>query len=119
MKTRKAKPNDWTKDYSIERDHKSYSDEPQPQHTPTPWKMNDNAVIFNGPWIANCRAGIKQAPTSKVSLANAAFIVRACNSHSDLLAIVKQMVFNHEHGDSFNECDWKYIDNSIAKAEGV
>jgi hypothetical protein len=57
--------------------------------TPTPWAENDLIIypeddIDSSAWIADCRNGIGKG--------NAAFIVRACNSHAALVAALRECV---------------------------
>lgn len=63
------------------------------EHTPTPW-INDNSdtryderriLGFHGELIANVM-------TEKMKDANAAFIVTACNSHEELVSVLKNLV---------------------------
>ena len=60
-----------------------------PAHTPTPWRIDPeigNYVITdNGKGIAACPAPLSDD--------NAAFIVRACNSHAALVAALEQVCF--------------------------
>lgn len=63
----------------------------KPQHTPTPWHLHDteNATIC-GPdhlSLALCEARSRKGSEND---ANAAFIVRAVNSHEALLDVVKE-----------------------------
>lgn len=68
----------------------------QAQHTPVPWHINEHSeTSINGAGIlvASC-GGYSNNARDPMELhnelkANAAFIVRACNSHDDLLAFVK------------------------------
>ncbi len=69
-------------------------------HTPTPWYDYDNGLIYGPPLpdfdeaifvadvITDARRQIfgECTPTER---ANAAFIVRACNAHHELVAILK------------------------------
>lgn len=52
------------------------------QHTPTPWSVDRGLVIRDaeGKWVANVDGG-----NDAVSKTRAAFIVRACNAHDDLV----------------------------------
>lgn len=67
-------------------------------HTPGPWKVNASGLGHGGPWdrieIETCEpgGGTVVATVNKMisaGSANAAFIVRAVNSHDDLLAALK------------------------------
>ena len=69
-----------------------------PQHTPTPWIVGcqtiggpGNAVMKlhqSGPYRALAICDIADDPTNE---ANAAFIVRACNSHHALLEALERI----------------------------
>lgn len=70
------------------------------QHTPTPWRTNGATITARGAWdltIASCRSrqdpanahpGLAAKTTAEAD-ANAAFIVRAVNSHADLVAALE------------------------------
>lgn len=69
-------------------------------HTPTPWHYDRTTLSWyvwpeKGPWVCN---GVMPADTWHMSkeekdatehMANAAFIVKACNSHDELVAALK------------------------------
>ena len=57
-------------------------------HTPTPW-FSDETLIFV-PDLNNDLAGIDIAEAKRA--ADAAFIVRACNAHDDLVAALRRAV---------------------------
>ena len=72
----------------------------QAQHTPGPWRYTDGGIIDNAPPRGHAGVEIadvlgadthdRRGPVLKQEArANAAFIVRACNSHDDLLAACK------------------------------
>ena len=144
MKTRKAEPNDWTQDYSIERDHKSYSEEPmktrkaklidnperrlvglygvkvEPQHTPTPWILGHNEANWfseiRSPemTIAQCEGTVQQAE------ANAEMIVRAVNTVSNLNTYLEEKMGSMSAGNfSRNDVEamLNHVRQAIAKAE--
>jgi hypothetical protein len=72
------------------------------RHTPTPWETSyrersngsygQDIYDSNGATIATCEWYSVPTPTGFVTnrTANAEFIVRAVNSHTDLLALVKE-----------------------------
>ena len=71
-------------------------------HTPTPWVVEKNSVnAENGSVVSIAECGFS-APgqswsgtdysTSEHQAANAEFIVRACNSHDDLMAALEDMM---------------------------
>lgn len=63
------------------------------KHTPTPWKTDGNEIWQEKPIIENkhfhiCKVhGVCQTQVNK---ANASFIVRACNSHDELVEALKR-----------------------------
>ena len=67
-----------------------------PAHTPTPWKVIKGGVIIYAQRNPGGRktylADVSQDPGINQSIANAAFIVRACNSHAGLVAALEQAV---------------------------
>ena len=63
-------------------------------HTPTPWHLTDAYTDkpFE-PLIASARGdGISSDIIAGASPDNAAFIVRACNAHDDLVAALEEIV---------------------------
>lgn len=102
------------------------------QHTPTPWKVMHNEIGLE--W--NIEAGNELiavlVPKNQRNLDNAAFIVRAVNSHEALLAALKRyMSFNGRYGEfgNYEEMDStdiavnlsilrKQANEAIAQAEG-
>lgn len=60
-------------------------------HTPTPWKLN----TFEGLLVYGCKGG-RTAKACGIddaqAVANAAFIVRAVNSHASLVALNEELV---------------------------
>lgn len=66
------------------------------QHTPTPWHVVNGSLIKDElmPFDRDERDTVLVATTAgtataEVAEANAAFIVRACNSHEQLVAVAK------------------------------
>lgn len=88
---------------------------PTASYTPTPWKLEGN-------WIVSGFFGVHELPASNEGsqaehLANAAFIVRAVNSHEEMLAILKTiltMIDKTQGADRLGIL----IAQAIAKAEG-
>jgi hypothetical protein len=72
----------------------------QTAHTPTPWQYDEDAlhVFVNGSGVEGDGAVICEvwpgfgSGESKEREANAAFIVRACNAHDDLVAALRGLV---------------------------
>ena len=67
-----------------------------PAHTPTPWKVIKGGVIIYAQRNPGGRktylADVSQDPGINQSIANAAFIVRACNSHAALVAALERLL---------------------------
>lgn len=89
------------------------------EHTPGPWALFPNMHCVrqaDGPGIAMCSM---RAWSDDVNAANAAFIVRACNAHDDLL-IACQLAL--ETIDRLYPLDWQGTKSNlraaIARAEG-
>ena len=67
-------------------------------HTPTPWRANESVFSANGmtelhigtPEMTACVVYVdKAAPYAATQEANAAYIVKACNSHAQLVAALR------------------------------
>lgn len=107
-----------------------------PAHTPTPWKTTMVCVSGRGknstfrPWIITpdgdrgiCEVFVSGNDGRNITAedrANAAFIVRAVNTHEDLLAGLKEMVSvfwgdsEQKHRESFRR---DYPTHPVVKAE--
>lgn len=92
------------------------------KHTPTPWNVNQGRITADGVTVATSYAP-SNATVNSIALrdANAAFIVRACNAHDELVEILErargvvQMVDDAEGG----QIDLlSAIDARLAKARG-
>lgn len=96
-------------------------------HTSTPWHLgSDKLTVF-----ADCGQIIREPATGKflqapvdVEMANAAFIVRACNSHDELVEALKQVMGwisnwspNFETDEDWQTVAKPQILSAIAKAE--
>lgn len=109
----------------------------QTQHSPTPWEAyNDNngrklkhwrirgACVRDEPAFATIDSGGKLQPEYEAG--NAAFIVRACNSHEALLAACKEGMAALKHyldsvedgKDDNAESAYQFMFVAIAAAEG-
>ena len=91
-------------------------------HTPLPWKA---FLSWSGrPRIYAGEHRIGQCPIhvngKKEGIANAEFIVRACNSHANLLEALETLVKCHEDGGFVQPDDDVIITakQAIAKAKG-
>jgi hypothetical protein len=87
----------------------------QTQRTPGPWYVHTSADNYHVPVIVS-REGrpvandgnvltliVKFRAYNRYERANAAFIVRACNAHDDLLAALRSIAERYESG-SLTEC---------------
>jgi hypothetical protein len=107
-------------------DHKNHPNEST--HTPTPWKV---AYVWQsetvGAKIWKCKIETGQelycpansiGATKEIAEANAAYIVRAVNSHEQMLAMLKHLV-SLDYDDTDNlESLKESAHELIAKAEG-
>lgn len=59
------------------------------QHTPTPWKYGPGLIIWNGDGFLV--AQVAGQPGMPEAEADAAFIVRACNSHEALVRLAEMV----------------------------
>lgn len=104
------------------------------QHTPTPWQLQDglsnrNITTSEGDCIARVDMAIEQDeqgkwhPNHEVTEANAAFIVRACNSHEALVEALGYYVAQHRKWrfdlPERNENDGKEWNRTLAIAEAA
>ncbi|MDP2952895.1 MAG: hypothetical protein Q8O76_06235 [Chloroflexota bacterium] len=96
------------------------------EHTPTPWVVDAKPIMGNsGPAIRTVGRHIaRMGWNDEEDKANAAFIVRAVNSHDGLLAAVKALLGHSAHKCRFHGpavCDQceaqKQARAAIAKAE--
>ena len=62
------------------------------EHFPLPWRHENGLVkaVSHGKWFTVVRGGSKFTPDGVE--ANAAFIVRACNSHYELVAALEALM---------------------------
>lgn len=88
----------------------------EPRHTPTPWVLEGNSI--NGKDFEGCIA-MASGKSAHQNLINAAYIVRAVNSHEELLRAAKAMhdeFLSHSRGSVAHEDCWWCA--AIARAEG-
>ena len=98
-------------------------------HTPTPWELSEKEN-FMGSWeildgdnsdntiaMTSYRLGTTDEEKQK---ANAEFIVRACNSHDELVKALKEIASYSPHCCEDCPCDYlrQVAEEAIAKAEG-
>jgi hypothetical protein len=90
-------------------------------HTPTPWKEREGYICWGDLKTVPIRPMQREWATDPgnkdhdAALANAAFIVRAVNSHAELIAILKyaRRFLKKE------DVDVHYIDAVLARAEAT
>lgn len=95
-------------------------------HTPGPWIVNpfcaqvdSHAVDEDGDPIPVCQLLWPTDLRSEAeTMANAAFIVRACNSHYELLEALEAMVSEYVAGDHIKNLAAVAARAAIAKAKG-
>ena len=86
------------------------------QHTPTPWQFDNDDILGPDGRLIAAMADDDGVPFRN-EIANAAFIVRAVNTHGKLLAACKALLDIANFNDLSNT-DAKWISDAIAKAEG-
>jgi hypothetical protein len=94
------------------------------KHTPTPWfayqSLSENTwtVQYSGGWIAR----VLDVEPHRHGQANAEFIVRACNSHEDLLEALKlahdHLAVTHIDIDGSKTKELLQIEAALDRAEG-
>lgn len=92
----------------------------QAKHTPLPWKViSDQSVqyhyIYGDKIVAEAS---KRSNMGDVGKSDAAFIVRACNSHYDLLELARQIALAAEHNEGIPADILRGARAAIAKVEG-
>lgn len=91
-----------------------------PKHTPTPWKYDKNGPGNNIRDNEDCIIAHANS-YYKEYRANACFIVRAVNSHDDLVELLRDLRFKY-FGEEYNipnkNVIWDRVDAAILKAEG-
>lgn len=83
-------------DCGCEKDVFACREHAHPAHTPTPWKVDGFGItskVFN---IATLDTTAKDMDDNQIGIgelsANAAFIVKACNVHEELIETLKNLV---------------------------
>ena len=94
------------------------------KHTPLPWHTDDTGLEPTS-WIniypknEECLPLCSVRHYSKELKANAKFIVKACNSHYELLEALKHASHAIKNAKNYNMLVLaKYLDGAIKKAEG-
>lgn len=72
------------------------------KHTPTPWHVGETAptIVYAPDGFAVANATVfhgRHEPEESVT--NAAFIVRACNAHDELVSVLGRMLRAHDAGE--------------------
>lgn len=92
------------------------------KHTPLPWKAENGES--RGAWIMGsdeCWAALVCGDNDSTAIANKDFIVRACNSHYELLKVCKVVLATLPHMGGSERATFhlvKDLEAAIAKAEG-
>ena len=99
--------------------------EAQHTPTPTPWEFEryENDSIIVAPFKPKYGTDTRMLLAKNLSEENAAFIVRAVNSHEALLEACKRIVYNDDTGKermigSETAFDRSALKNAITQAEG-
>ena len=116
-------------EYARNKMIEEYNREAKMKHTPVPWKVDEqykaDVQTADGK-LEICTTSKSvllegNTPSRAETLANAAFIVRACNCHDELLAafkkIKKQLTQSNDRFQMIAEIE-KITNAAIAKAEG-
>ena len=99
------------------------------KHTPGPWVCNDECLIYGqvsgdepeAPFVADCARECAAGQYTEQEKANAAFIVRACNAHRDMLEALEFVAMTFADIEAskrkgyYTECP-KIVADAIAKA---
>lgn len=93
-------------------------------HTPIPWHIGvrqADVIVYDEKGWAICNCIVYHGKESGEPKANAAFIVRAVNSHEALCEMLKQareFILRHDELDDDETAFSKEIFNTLEKAEG-
>lgn len=93
------------------------------KHTPTPWKLNDNGITISKVTIPDVYLEIAtiDCRALEIDKANAELIVKAVNSHEELINFTKDMVNAFDEAKGNYDSKWGAIITrgvkAIAKAE--
>jgi len=89
------------------------------EHTPTPWSLTDSesqSQVKAGPYVYHPHYS-HVAPSMELR-ANAAFIVKACNLHDELVAALRaalpHLIEHHQDAGAYTAS--KLVEAAIAKA---
>lgn len=89
------------------------------KHTPTPWAVGrkcESLVTSGIEIVADCQS-TGELPR-EISVANAAFIVRAVNAHEELIKMIKNLRDLALDADVIDNVHVEEIDFILSKAEG-
>lgn len=79
-------------------------------HTPVPWNIGKDGDI----WAENNTHCIHLIPDTLNAENNAAFIVRACNAHDDLVELLTDILYHLEDGKDLHGGARIFAENSPA-----
>lgn len=126
MKSKKAKLPDYPANGASIQAQAAIDSEPQ--HTPTPWELREKWIFPKGKDDDICMLSQSYQRSGNERYANGEFIVRAVNSHEELLGALRDAYealeraeFNNEQtegGKGFYGSTAKKVWQAIAKAEG-
>lgn len=119
-------------DYGSKYDKRTRKEKMMPTypegHTPTPWRANGSLVyhrerkplaVMNTDYLSDCSQDPARSMDSEISekeaIANAAFIIHACNSHDELVKIARKYKASLEYG---NIDEIEEVEKIISRAEG-
>ena len=88
-------------------------------HTPTPWHIETKKIHFadiyslSGVWVAHCESAVAD------SVKDAAFIVRACNAHDDLVEALEMLMQTcQEEGHLIRLASYRQAESALKLARG-
>ncbi len=91
------------------------------EHSVLPWHADsiDQVRTKSGIVIARCeRKERHEYMGSREQSSNAAFIVRACNAHDDLVAALERALRIIGNGGSHNGAQLEFMESALSKARG-
>ncbi len=90
------------------------------EHTPTPWKANGDFILHSSSGTHIATTMPAELPVTPQSVANAEFIVRACNAFKELVELLKTGI--RLNGTKSQEIlwdnFWKDADIALTKVTG-
>lgn len=99
------------------------------KHTATPWKLAKHGAIVggtireytNGTWQDQIAMACVVQDDNGDQLANAEFIVRACNAHDDLVKALQDLepILNSAESNASGTAQWEYVRDAVAAARAA